>query len=277
MIFATDIFILFASQTKSLHLSYEKNCILVLALLFSAKLFAQTATNAPSFPPPTPLSPETLDKIGKMTPIFDGSTLDGWEAGQKGTNEVDKTTVWTVKDGALASLGAGRGTLSTAQSYGNYRIIFTMRHVSYTPPPKHDHRACVLIYCYPVADGKDAQGGVQFQVPNGGSWDYRPGKNNGGDAKHNGGINEFTRLPHPKFDEKQWSQVEILVNTNGTARMAVAQPPGTKAYEVLDFNVPDAGKVGPFALQIHNGGLIDEYKDIRIEENPAEDKLITTE
>ena len=69
----------------------------------------------------------------------------------------------------------------------------------------------------------------------------------------------------------------ILVNTNGTARMAVAQPPGTKAYEVLDFNEPTAGKAGPFALQMHNGGLFDEYKDIRIEENPMENKLITTE
>ena len=249
----------------------KKNYVLVLALMLSAKLLAQTAptaTNAPSFPPPVPLSQDTLDKISKMTPIFDGSSLDGWEGSQKGTNQLAASTIWQVKDSALASLGAGRSALYTDKSFGNYRIIFTMRHVS----GNKDHQACVLIYCYPPENGKalDALGGVQFQVPNGGSWDYRPGHNNGGKG-------EFTRLPHPKFDVHQWSQVEILVNTNGTARMAVAQPPGTKAYEVLDFNVPDAGRVGPFALQMHNKGLFDEYKDIRIEENPTEDKLITTE
>jgi Domain of Unknown Function (DUF1080) len=247
----------------------KKNCLLVLALVLSAKLFAQTATNAPSFPPPVALSQDTLDKIGQMTPIFDGTTLNGWKGSMKGTNQPDASAIWQAKDSALTSLGTGRSALYTDKSYGNYRIIFTMRHVS----GNKDHQACVLIYCIPPDEnGKalDALGGVQFQVPNGGSWDYRVGHNNGGKG-------EFTRLPHPKFDVHQWSQVEILVNTNGTARMAVAQPPGTKAVEVLDFNVPDAGRAGPFALQMHNKGLFDEYKDIRIEENPTEDKLITTE
>ena len=46
---------------------------------------------------------------------------------------------------------------------------------------------------------------------------------------------------------------------------------------MLDFNDPAAGRKGPFGLQMHNKGLFDEYKDIRIEENPTEDKLITTE
>jgi Domain of Unknown Function (DUF1080) len=242
--------------------------LLLIGLMFSLNVMAQSVTNTPTFPPPTPLSQATFDKINKMTSIFDGQTMDGWDASIKGTNQPDKTTVWAVKDGALASLGTGRGVLYTDKSYGNYRIIFTMRHVS----GNKDHQACVLIYCEPPQDGKvlDALGGVQFQVPNGGHWDYRPGHNNGGKG-------EFTPLPHPKFDVHQWSQVEILVNTNGTARMAVAQPPGTKAYETLDFNVPEAGKPCVFALQMHNKGLFDEYKDIRIEENPTEDKLITTE
>ena len=242
--------------------------LLLISLLFSADSMAQTLTNTPTFPPPSPMSQATLARINKMTPIFDGQTMDGWEASVKGTNQPDKATVWTVKDGTLASLGTGRGVLRTDKSFGNYRIIFTMRHVS----GNKDHQACVLIYCVPPQDGTalDALGGVQFQVPNGGHWDYRPGHNNGGKG-------EFKTFPHPRFDVHQWSQVEILVNTNGTARMAVAQPPGTKAYEVLDFNVPEAGKPGVFALQMHNKGLFDEYKDIRIEENPTEDALITTQ
>ena len=59
--------------------------------------------------------------------------------------------------------------------------------------------------------------------------------------------------------------------------MAVAQPVGTKAHEVLDFKDPTAGKQGPIAWQMHNAGLFDEYKDVRIEENPNEDRLITIE
>ena len=49
----------------------------------------------------------------------------------------------------------------------------------------------------------------------------------------------------------------------GTARMAVAQPPGSKAVEVLHFDVPDAGKAGPFALQVRNKGLFDEYAEAK--------------
>src|SRR5258706_10871889 len=89
------------------------------------------------------------------------------------------TTGWVVKDGAMASTGAGRGVIYTAKDYSRFRVMFTMRHVSGNP----DHQACVLIFCSrPQAGEKplDALGGIQFQVPNGGHWDYRPGMNNNG-------------------------------------------------------------------------------------------------
>jgi len=52
---------------------------------------------------------------------------------------------------------------------------------------------------------------------------------------------------------------------------------GFDEQEVLDFKDPAAGRVGPIALQMHNAGLFDEYKDISIELDPREDKLVTTE
>ena len=67
------------------------------------------------------------------------------------------------------------------------------------------------------------------------------------------------------------------MDTNGTARMAVAQPVGTKAVEVLTFNDPAADKLGPLAWQMHDKELCDEYKDVRIEENPPHHSLITAE
>jgi hypothetical protein len=253
---------------------------LILGLMISIHLLAEqtkplsadsTVSNAPSivFPPPSPLSKAAMEKIEKMTPIFDGQTLNGWKASVKGTNIPDLTKAWTVKDSAMASLGEGRGVLYTEKEYANYRLIFKMRHVSGSP----DHQACVLIFCATPSEERalDALGGIQFQPPNGGSWDYRPGKNNNGKGL-------FTRLPHPKFDAHQWSQVELLVNADtGTARMAVAQPSGSKAYEVLDFKDPTAARKGPIGWQMHNKGLFDEYKDVRIEIDPKDDKLITTE
>jgi hypothetical protein len=141
-----------------------------------------------------------------------------------------------------------------------------MRHVSGNP----DHQACVLIFCSRPQTGEkplDALGGIQFQAPNGGHWDYRPGMNN------NGGP-EFTLVTNPHYDAHAWSRVEILADAaKGTARMTVAQPPETKAVEVLAFHDAAAGKAGPIAWQMHNAGLFDEYKDVAIEVNPKDDDL----
>jgi len=192
--------------------------------------------------------------------MFDGKTLDGWI--QVPANS------WTIKDGAMASTGAGRGYIYTSGQYSRYRLLFTVRHVSGKP----DHQACVLIFGTMPVEGQksmDALGGIQFQPPNGGHWDYRKGHNNSGKG-------EFTALPHRKFDAHQWSHVELLVDADrGTARMAVAQPVGSKAVEVLDFKEPAAGQKGPIAWQMHNRGLFDEYKDIEIEVDPPDNELIT--
>lgn len=178
-----------------------------------------------------------------------------------------QTTSWVVKDGAMASTGAGRGVIYTKADYTNYRIVFEMREIS------GNHQPCVLLFCTRPAEGEkglDALGGIQFQVPNGGHWDYRPGFNKGGDG--------FKNPTKTKFDNHEWSQVEIVVNAkNGTARMAVAQPVGTRGIVNLVYTNAEAGKMGPFALQMHNGGLFDEYRNVRIELDPKEDRLITAE
>jgi len=178
------------------------------------------------------------------------------------------TTGWVVKDGAMASTGSGRGVIYSAKDYGRFRLMFTMRHVSGNP----DHQACVLIFCTrPQGQEKplDALGGIQFQVPNGGHWDYRPGRNNNGGA-------EFTTVRKGHFDVHEWSRVEILADAaTGSARMAVAQPLGSRAVEVLDFQDPAAGKRGPIAWQMHNADLFDEYKDVTIDAEPRGDELIS--
>lgn len=197
----------------------------------------------------------------RTTPLFDGNTLDGWV--QIPANS------WIVKDGAMASTGIGRGVIYTNDDYSSYRLLFTMRHVS----GEKDHRACVLIFCTRPQEGekpRDALAGIQFQPPNGGHWDYRPGHNNAGN-------DYFIRVLNPKFDEHEWFRVELLVDApKGTGRMAVSQPIGTKAVEVLQFQDPTAGRKGPIAWQMHNATLFDEYKDVGIEVDPQVHDLITT-
>ena len=235
----------------------RKHVGIVVAALACGMLVGATRAWGGANAPTTAPSDAGAALLPGMKPIFDGRTLDGWTAAPAGS--------WVVKDGAMASIGAGRGYLYTNEQYDHYRLIFTMRHVSGKP----DHQACVLIFCATPPPDMDALGGIQFQPPNGGHWDYRKGHNNAGKAL-------FVGLPHAKFDPHEWSRVELLVNAaTGTARMAVAQPVGAKAVEVADFKDPSAGRKGPIAWQMHNKGLFDEYKDVQIEVDPKVDELIT--
>ena len=197
----------------------------------------------------------------KTVSLFDGKTLDGWI--------LVPDESWVVKDGAMASTGNGRGMIYTKDDFSKFRLLFTIRHLK----SEKDHHAGVLIFCSrPEAGAKplDALAGIQFQVPLGGSWDYRKGKNNSGKGL-------FTRLDKPEFNPHEWSRVEILADAaTGEARMAVAQPVGSKAIEVLQFKDPAAGKKGPIAWQMHNATLLDEYKDVEIELDPKDFDLVTT-
>ena len=215
------------------------------------------------------LRPETNELLGKNPQGYDLERLNKLLIEDAYPAEIAPGAIgWIVKDGAIVSTGAGRGTLYTAQDYSHYRLLLTMRHVSGRP----DHPAAVLFFCTRPKDGEaplDALGAIQFMIPQGYHWDYRPGHNGWG------GV-EFTTVAKSKFNDHEWSRVEILVDAaKGTARLAVAQPPGAKAVELLDYKLPEAGKTGPIALQMHNGGLFDEYKDITVEVNPKVDDLIT--
>jgi len=216
------------------------------------------------------LRPETEDLLKQKPSGVRVSRLNKLLLEDAYTSELTKSPAmgWTVKDGAIASTGVGRGVLYTAKDYSRYRLTLSLRHLSGQP----DHYACILLFCVrPQADEAplDALGGIQFGLPRGNHWDYRGGNSNLGDPY-------FTALAKLAIDEHAWSQVEILADaTRGTARMAVAQPPGSKAVEVLDFKDPAGGRVGPIALQMHNAGLFDEYKDLSIEPDPQEDRLIS--
>jgi hypothetical protein len=200
-----------------------------------------------------------------LVPIFDGRTLDGWTMHAK--------DAFVVKGGAIHSQkDASRGWIYyNKQQYKSFRWIFKLRQVS------GNHKPTVLIWGKIATPPLNGLGAIQFQPPNGGAWDYRPGHNNGGGKL-------FTKYPHPSWDVKKWAQCEILANGDtGIARMACCPLPDgaakCKAQEVLKFEdkKEPAGREAPLAIQIHNKGIEDEYKDLVVESPVADPtKFITT-
>ncbi len=184
-----------------------------------------------------------------LVSMFDGKDLTGWTQAKAGE--------WTVKDGAIYGNGTARGWIYYApQQAGTFRWIFDVKQV------KGNHAPTVLIWgtTTPI---RDALSAIQFQPPNGGHWDYRPGHNNGGGS-------EFKQLAHTKIPTSNWAQCEIIADaTTGIARMAccplAAGKTTCKATEVLDFKDPTAGRTGPLAIQVHNSGIHDEYKSLYLE------------
>jgi hypothetical protein len=196
-----------------------------------------------------------------LVSMFDGRTLDGWVA--------SKAKSWSVKNGAMHSNGTGRGWIYyQPQQVGSFRWIFHVRQV------KGDHAPTVLIWgtTTPI---RDALSAIQFQPPNGGHWDYRPGHNDSGGKL-------FTKLPHPKWDVRKWSQCEIVGDqATGVARMACCplapDAPTCQAVPVLSFTDPTAGQVGPLAIQIHNKGIQDEYRGLYLESPVADPHSFITD
>jgi len=217
---------------------------------------SQAAAAAPDFLAGNPYNDPNL------VSMFDGKTLDGWTA--------QKADQWSAKNGVIHGNGTSRGWLYyNKQQVGTFRWIFNVRQV------KGNHAPTVLIWgtTTPI---RDALSAIQFQPPNGGHWDYRPGKNNGGGSL-------FKQLPHTKWDVKTWSQCELIGNqATGVAKMACCPLKGTaticKGTEVLDFTDKTAGQVGPLALQVHNSGIQDEYRSLYVESPvvTSPDKFITT-
>jgi hypothetical protein len=221
------------------------------------------ADAGPSAVAPGPAGPPgAFAPCPNCKPLFDGKTLDGWLQDPAGSFE--------VKDGAIASTGKGAHAW-TKDDYGEFRIFFSVRQI------KGSHKPCTTLFNTRPANGKATRGlsGIQFQPPLGGSWDYRPGHNNGPT-----GTAWTYPNPRPMFDVTKWHRCEILAHAStGEFRSACCEIEGKdscKGQETLYFKDATAGKKGPFALMMHNAGLFDEYKDIWIETDPMVNELLST-
>lgn len=185
---------------------------------------------------------------GQRIRLFDGVSLRGWNG---------NPAFWSVKDGAIHGVtNETRGELLlTDGDYGDFRLILKSRLVS-----ESNH----LGVCFWGERRADWRYGDCILVipPHGGMWDYHPGK----------GSPKRENIPHTKADPHQWHETEILARLKeGTVRMAV------NGIEIVRYRDEDPARLrrGPIGLQIHSGASIVEYKDVDVEIDPKDDRLIT--
>jgi hypothetical protein len=191
--------------------------------------------------------------------IFDGKTFDGWE---------DGIASWTIVEGAFRSkAAAGRGQIGTKKSYKDFRLIYSIREIEHG-----GHNPCTLIWGRKHLGGDAFGGAYQFQLPTPFGWNY----------VSNGDLGLKKAPDAPTIDLTKWAQCEILARATGTVRVACCQQDATgnqpcKASElILPYTNANAPFEGPLGFQLHNQGMVNEYKNICVEENPTADELITT-
>jgi len=181
-----------------------------------------------------------------MVRIFDGKTWEGWQYDPK---------CWTIVDGAMHGRSpAGQSQAFTKESYSNFRLILKSKMVK-----SMDHLGVCMWGDRPGA-GSYGFGGCLLMIPPSGSfWDYRSGTDHA-----RPGNNAIKYMFH---------ETEVLANRT-TGRILVA----VNGKLVHDFKDPNLArrKHGPIGMQIHKAGDVEvEYKDIEIEVDPKEDRLIT--
>src|SRR5262245_33258402 len=191
--------------------------------------------------------------------IFNGENFHGWEA---------DTSTWSIVDGAMRGVGGTSRLAYTKADYGSFRLVFTAR----MNPVNGDHLGVLFWGDRPQDPSKpkiDNAGWIQFMPPHGAMWDYHPPQH------HN--------LPHETLapgsrDFTRWSTTELLCNLEkGTTRAAV------DGVEIARYTHPYPGErkdpekriiPGPIGMFRHGAGA-SEYKEIYVEADPKEDRLLT--
>jgi hypothetical protein len=231
-----------------------------LALLICA-LSSVTLASAADEPVPTTVQPQSKTApYPGCVKIFNGVNFDGWIA--------DPST-WTIVDGAMRGMAGTSRLAYTKTDYGSFRLIFTAR----MNPVNRDHLGVLFWGDRPQDPAKpkiDNAGWIQFMPPHGAMWDYHP-------PKHRNLPHE-TLAPGSK-DFTKWTTTELLCNLEkGTMRAAVDGVETARYTHPFPTERTDPEKriiAGPIGMFRHGAGA-SEYKDIYLEVNPPDDRLLTT-
>jgi hypothetical protein len=214
---------------------------------------ATLATAAPGSSNVISASPPAIrsaPELKNMKVLFDGTALEGWDYNRE---------AWKLVGGAMRGMGKG-GNIFTKEDYGDFRLIVTARVASPEGNPGRDHLG-VLFWGERSTNFGTAKA-LQVQPPHGAMWDYRTNK----------GLKPEHPTPRPRPRYQDWHVCEILAKlSTGEVRAAV------DGVEVTKFKHPDPAVLnkGPIGMQIHGSVGIFDYKDIRVEADPKEARLIT--
>ena len=191
--------------------------------------------------------------------IFNGTNFDGWEAAP---------STWTIASGAMRGSGGTSRAAYTKGDYGNVRLFVTSR----MSPVNGDHLGILFWGDRPTDPAKpkiDLAGWVQWMPPFGGMWSYHPPMHHGLKA---------TKIADAPSSSTEWHTTELLLNLDkGTLRAAVNGVETSRYTHEWPTERTDPTKKiikGPIAMMRHGGGG-SEYKDIWVEVEPTEDKLVS--
>lgn len=182
--------------------------------------------------------------------LFDGQTLNGWNS---------DNTHWSVKNGDIAGNSTGNfgGTfIASKAAFLAYRVTVTERRVS-------GSHLGLCVWGQDLGPGDGGAGKCLVVIPpNGSMWDYGKGAISGA-RKGDAGIKDT-----------DWHQVEMLMRP-GTGEILAASN-GVQITYFKDGN-PSRFKPGPFRLQLHanNGDQEMLYRDVVVEPNPKDDRLLS--
>lgn len=214
-------------------------------LLLSILLFACSA------PVEEAVVEDTPADVPTEIQLFDGQTLDGWEAFLEDP-DVPKEDVWSVVDGVLVCKGEPLGYLHTTQKFTSFKLIVEWRWAPGTEPGNSG----VLMRIN--GDPKPIPRSIEAQLKSGDAGDLYGfhGMKIDGDpdrkrevADHEllGDLVGVSRIEPNENSPGEWNRYEITLN--GTDLEVFVN--GKKTNEAFDVDVVE----GPIGLQSEGGEI----------------------
>ena len=182
---------------------------------------------------PNTLTKEEIAAGWKL--LFDGATLNGWEAHPASATE-PAATAWGVADGAIFCDGDRRGWLGTADMFGDFNLKIEFRVGAKT-------NSGVFLRSQKTG-GIPAQTGYELQI-----WDFRPTYKTGALVNH-------IEAEPTKILADQWNSYDVIAD--GDHFVVVLN--GKKVLDGHD----SAHSSGVIGLQYNTGGGKVEFRNIKI-------------
>lgn len=180
--------------------------------------------------------------------LFDGKTLDGWKGNM---------ATWSLKAAAIHGKGSGGQQFITDGDYGNFRLFIRFRNISGA-----SHLG--ILFWGKRQFGYQRSDATCVMPHDGGQWDYHS-------AGGGGGGHQSPPEKAKTIVQTEWHYTELLANRDArTFQMA------TNGIWMINHKYFLSTLNGPIGLQLHDGTVEFEAKDIFIEANPKEPgKLLT--